>query len=76
MMLVQGKKVFQNQENLEKLEQMVWPEIWRLTMEGAEEMYKSGKKVVILDAAVLLKAGWDENMHQVRFLIINAILTI
>lgn len=76
MMLVQGKKVFQNQENLEKLEQMVWPEIWRLTMERAEEMYKSGKKVVILDAAVLLKAGWDENMHQVRFLIINAILTI
>lgn len=75
-MLVQGKKVFQNQENLEKLEQMVWPEIWRLTMERAEEMYKSGKKVVILDAAVLLKAGWDENMHQVRFLIINAILTI
>ena len=73
MMLVQGKKVFQNQENLEKLEQMVWPEIWRLTMERAEEMYKSGKKVVILDAAVLLKAGWDENMHQVRFHLDNLV---
>ena len=72
-MLVQGKKVFQNQENLEKLEQMVWPEIWRLTMERAEEMYKSGKKVVILDAAVLLKAGWDENMHQVRFHLDNLV---
>jgi hypothetical protein len=29
-------------------------------------MWKAGTKVVVLDAAVLLKAGWDQHMHQVR----------
>ncbi len=33
----------------------------------AEKFWKSGRKVVIFDAAVLLKAGWQENMHQVGF---------
>jgi phosphopantetheine adenylyltransferase/dephospho-CoA kinase len=65
---VLGQKVFQNPENLSKLESLVWPEIWRLTMDKADRLFKEGKKVVVLDAAVLIKAGWDKEMHQVRFL--------
>ena len=31
----------------------------------ADKLWKSGHKVVIFDAAVLIKAGWQKNMHQV-----------
>ena len=62
---VLGSKVFRNPENLSKLESLVWPEIWRLTVDKADNLFKSGKKVVVIDAAVLIKAGWEKEMHQV-----------
>ena len=34
-------------------------------MDKAEDLWKEGCKVVVLDAAVLLEAGWQSNCHEV-----------
>lgn len=60
-----GAIVFADKSKLEKLNQIVWPEISRLAMEMAEKMWKDGTKVVVLDAAVLLEAGWEKMCHEV-----------
>ncbi len=40
-------------------------EIWHMAEDEAKKLWKSGRRVVIFDAAVLIKAGWQTNMHQV-----------
>jgi len=57
--------VFSDKSKLTRLNQIVWPEISRMAMEQAEQLFKSGHQVVILDAAVLLEAGWDDTCHEV-----------
>ena len=37
----------------------------RLAMEKASELWKTGCHVVVLDAAVLLEAGWQSSCHEV-----------
>ena len=63
---VLGKKVFGDAAKLEKLQNIVWPEIWKMAQNEAQSLWQSGKNVVVLDAAVLIKAGWQKEMHQVR----------
>ena len=61
-----------NEENLRKLESIVWPEIWSLAEKQIAFMWKKkNKKVVIIDAAVLLQAGWKERVHQVWVSIVD-----
>jgi len=62
---VLGGIVFSDKSKLTRLNQIVWPEISRMAMEQAEQLFKSGHQVVILDAAVLLEAGWDDTCHEV-----------
>ena len=49
-----------------KLESIVWPEILKMAEEETNRLYREGKKVVILDAAVLLTAGWHEKCDEVK----------
>ena len=42
------------------LEQLTHPEIARLLMQEANRMAASGVTAVVLDAAVMIEAGWDE----------------
>jgi dephospho-CoA kinase len=44
----------------EYLEQLTHPEIRRLLMEQAEQMEASGRPLAVLDAPLLLEAGWDK----------------
>ena len=70
-----GAKVFgrENEENLRKLESIVWPEIWKIAEKQIAFMWKEhNKKVVIIDAAVLLQAGWKERVNQVWVSIVDA----
>ncbi|XP_052797477.1 bifunctional coenzyme A synthase-like [Mya arenaria] len=60
-----GTIVFGNKEELNKLNQLVWPEIARLAQEQIQQYTKDGAAVVVLDAAVLLEAGWDDMCHEV-----------
>ena len=51
-----GGKVFGNPENLRKLERLVWPEILKMAQAEIEDFFtKQNKKVIVLDAAVLLQ---------------------
>ncbi|XP_065555523.1 bifunctional coenzyme A synthase [Lathamus discolor] len=62
---VLGAKVFGNQERLKSLTDIVWPEIARMVKEQIREAGAQGKAVCVLDAAVLLEAGWQDMVHEV-----------
>ncbi|XP_027603726.1 bifunctional coenzyme A synthase [Pipra filicauda] len=62
---VLGAKVFGNQERLKSLTDIVWPEIARMVREQIREADSQGKAVCVLDAAVLLEAGWQNMVHEV-----------
>lgn len=56
-----GNKVFGKPEELKKLTDIVWPEIRRLAeleIAGFDAIYPDG--IVILEAAVLFEAGWED----------------
>ena len=53
------------QAKLQRLNEIVWPEIWRLAEEKIRQAHAEGYRVCIIDAAVLLKAGWDRHVHEV-----------
>ncbi|NXE43420.1 COASY synthase, partial [Ptilorrhoa leucosticta] len=62
---VLGAKVFGNQERLKSLTDIVWPEIAQMAKERVREAEAQGKAVCVLDAAVLLEAGWQDMVHEV-----------
>eukprot|EP01031_Cornospumella_fuschlensis_P039616 gene39616-48229_t len=55
-----GSKVFGNPENMKKLTDIVWPEIRRLIVESLEGLTKSGQAIVVLEAAVMIEAKWQD----------------
>ncbi|KAM9254963.1 bifunctional coenzyme A synthase [Cariama cristata] len=62
---VLGAKVFGKQEQLKSLTDIVWPEMARMVKEQIREADAQGKAVCVLDAAVLLEAGWQDMVHEV-----------
>lgn len=43
----------------------MWPEIWRSVEARVEQARLEGHKVCVVDAAVMLKAGWHRHLHEV-----------
>ncbi|XP_059381076.1 bifunctional coenzyme A synthase [Carassius carassius] len=62
---VLGGKVFGNQERLKALTDIMWPEIALLVKKRIEQAKEQGKCVCVVDAAVLLEAGWTYLVHEV-----------
>ncbi|XP_064648373.1 bifunctional coenzyme A synthase-like isoform X2 [Lineus longissimus] len=60
-----GAKVFSDKSQLTKLNEIVWPAIEELARKEVMEHVSQGKKIVILDAAVLLEAGWQNMTNEV-----------
>jgi len=60
-----GPIVFADPAALTRLNAIVWPEIARMAKEKADSLWKEGKQVVVLDAAVLLEADWQNFCHEV-----------
>ncbi|KAI9556300.1 hypothetical protein GHT06_018874 [Daphnia sinensis] len=61
-----GPLVFSNKDHLERLNKMVWPEIRRLYNKEINDLKKQNfQGVIVLDAAVLLEAGWQEDCAEV-----------
>lgn len=58
-------KVFNSEAARQQLNSIVWPEIERLVEQRVDQLAAEGASVVVLDAAVLLEAGWDRICHQV-----------
>lgn len=56
-----GAKVFGKPAELKKLTDIVWPAIRALAVEEIERVRADGRtRVVVLEAAVLFEAGWDD----------------
>ncbi|XP_053555207.1 bifunctional coenzyme A synthase [Bombina bombina] len=60
-----GSRVFADKEQLKRLTDIVWPAIAQLAREAIEEAAAQGISVCVLDAAVLLEAGWNDMVHEV-----------
>eukprot|EP00731_Ephydatia_muelleri_P007734 Em0004g72a len=62
---VLGSIVFSDKSKLQRLNAIVWPEIWRLAQEEIEQAKNDGYRVCVIDAAVMIRAGWDRLVHEV-----------
>lgn len=61
-----GKIVFSDKSQLQALNSIVWPALLKSAKARMQELYTSEKKeVIILEAAVLLQAGWEKETHEI-----------
>jgi phosphopantetheine adenylyltransferase/dephospho-CoA kinase len=69
---VLGSKVFGKPEELKKLTDIVWPEIRRLTqVEIQAALAEDPERIVVLEAAVMLEAGWNRSTDEVWVVIVE-----
>ena len=67
-----GAKVFGDAKQLTRLTDIVWPEIWRLAQaEIAAAQAARPDVVVVLEAAVLLEAGWQDAADETWVVSVN-----
>lgn len=57
----------QSQVNLVDLERITHPRIGQLIREELDSLHKTGSVAVVLDAAVMFKAGWDSICDRIVF---------
>jgi len=69
-----GGKVFGKPEELKKLTDIVWPEIRRLA--EAEIKASDPDNIVVLEAAVLFEAGWEDIGDEVWVVVVDRELAI
>lgn len=63
---VLGGKVFGAPEEMERLNAIVWPEIRRLIQEEISQIReREPETVIVLEAAVLIEAGWQDLCDEV-----------
>lgn len=61
-----GQIVFNSKKELDELNRIMWPAIFKKCEAIMYQMYtEEEKEVIVLDAAVLLTAGWDKHCHEV-----------
>ncbi|XP_041029250.1 bifunctional coenzyme A synthase isoform X1 [Carcharodon carcharias] len=60
-----GKRVFGDDEKLKCLTDIVWPDTATLVKQKIADAGAEGKAVCVVDAAVLLEAGWIDMVHEV-----------
>ena len=63
---VLGSKVFGSPESLKKLTDIVWPAIKNMAQQEIESVRaEQPKQVIVLEAAVLFEAGWEDIVDEV-----------
>ncbi len=60
-----GARVFGDADARQRLEAIVWPAIREMARERIEEARRRGAPVVVLEAAVLIEAGWQDLVDEV-----------
>lgn len=72
-----GGIVFADKEKLQLLNSIVWPNLLKKSKVRVKELNeKEGKEIVILEAAVLLQAGWETECHEIWSCIIPSEVAI
>lgn len=65
-----GSIVFSDKEQLEKLNQLVWPAVIEEAQRRIKALGEQGYKVVVMEAAVMVRAKWYKHCHQLWAVII------
>jgi dephospho-CoA kinase len=60
-----GRLVFADAGKRHRLEAILWPRMKKAIAEGLSEAERAGSAVAVLEAAVLLEAGWDSLVDEV-----------
>ncbi|XP_046623301.1 bifunctional coenzyme A synthase [Neodiprion virginianus] len=60
-----GKIVFNDKAQLEKLNSLVWPAILDQAKTEIDKLYKEGYEIIVMEAAVLIQAGWLSVCHEI-----------
>ncbi len=68
---VLGGKVFGKPEELKRLTDIVWPGIRKLASEALSELETGGNRIAVLEAAVLLEAGWDDLVDEIWVVVVE-----
>ncbi|XP_037664158.1 bifunctional coenzyme A synthase isoform X2 [Choloepus didactylus] len=66
---VLGSRVFGNKQ-LKILTDIMWPIIAKMAREEMDVAVTEGKSVCVIDAAMLLEAGWENMVHEVWTIVI------
>lgn len=67
---VLGSRVFGNKKQLKILTDIMWPVIAKLAREEMDVAVAKGKTLCVIDAALLLEAGWQNMVHEVWTVVI------
>ena len=63
---VLGSKVFGNPESLKKLTNIVWPAIKNMARQEIDSVReRNPNQIIVLEAAVLFEAGWQDIVDEV-----------
>ena len=68
---VLGGKVFGKPDELKKLTDIVWPGIRKLASEDLSEFEVAGNQLVVLEAAVLFEAGWEDLTDEIWVVVVE-----
>ena len=68
---VLGAKVFGKPDELKRLTDIVWPGIRRLASEQLAAFETAGNGLVVLEAAVLFEAGWEDLVNEVWVVVVE-----
>ncbi len=66
-----GARVFGRPDELKKLTDIVWPGIRRLASEQLAEFEAAGNTLVVLEAAVLFEAGWEDLVDEIWVTVVD-----
>ncbi|XP_063383809.1 bifunctional coenzyme A synthase isoform X1 [Cydia fagiglandana] len=65
-----GQIVFSDKDQLEKLNQLVWPAVIEEAQRRVRALGQEGYRVVVIEAAVMVRAKWYTQCHQLWAVII------
>lgn len=66
-----GQKVFGNPAELQVLNDIIWPRLLDEVKLRTRDAYANdGFRVVVIEAAILLQAGWEKDCHEIWTMII------
>lgn len=72
-----GARVFADPDQLARLTGIVWPEIRRLAEhEMADVAERDPARIIVLEAAVLLEAGWQQAVDEVWAIVVSPAVAV
>lgn len=66
-----GPIVFSDPKKLERLNQITHPRIFQATRERLAELEQQGVRIAVVEAAILLEAGWEELADEIWVTVVD-----